>query len=624
MQVKNRIKFAATGSGLCSQGKVSEAELAWLAERAIGGAGLITASGTAPHPSGLWSRVQLPNWDDSHVPELTKIAQTIKRHGARACLQIVHAGRYASVPEEPVGPSEVAPRLSRFRRARALTREEIRMLIEAHGEAVRRAREAGFDAAEIGAMAGYLIASFLSPWTNRRADEYGGSLENRARFLVECVRSAKEKAGADYPLIVRMCGDERIEGGNTPEDMRKIARLVEEAGADAISVTVGWHESKAPSLTMEIPPGHWLYLAEGMKKVLNIPVSMAFRLNSPSIAEQAIEEGKLDFWEMSRPLIADPDLPNKLAQGREQDIAPCIACMQGCYSRVFYDQPVRCLINARAGRESDGRYEIRPSPVKKRVVVIGGGPGGLEAARVAALRGHEVTLCEKRARLGGQLELAARTPHRGELRQVINYLSIQLRKLGVKVMLEREVTAALVRQFEPDVVIVATGSVPVIPEVSGMERIQVVTAHQVLGDEVKVGARVVVWGGRQVGVQTAELLATQSKEVTIIEEAPKIGRDITIFDVWSFRLRLFQLGVKMLTNTTLKEVTPAGITVVREGKEEAIPADTLVVAKKMESNRKLWQDLQGEVDTLYAVGDCVAPRKAINAIHEGFRVGTQI
>lgn len=624
MELKNRIKFAATGSGLCSGGRVTEAELAWLAERAKGGAGLVTASGTAPHPSGLWSRVQLPNWEESHVPELRKIAETIRSYGAKACLQIVHAGRYASVPEEPVAPSPVAPTLSRFRKARALKREEIKMLVEAHGEAVRRAKEAGFDAAEIGAMAGYLIASFLSPWTNRRNDEYGGSLENRARFLLECVRSAKEKAGADYPVIVRMCGDERIEGGNTPEDLRRIAKLAEEAGADAISVTVGWHESRAPSLTMEIPPGHWLYLAEGMKRVLNIPVSMAFRLNSADIAERAIEEGKLDFWEISRPLIADPFLPEKLAQGREEEVAPCVACMQGCYSRVFYDQPVRCLINARAGREGDRDYEIRPAPLRKRIVVVGGGPGGLEAARVAALRGHEVTLYEKGATLGGQLELAARTPHRGELRKVIDYLSAQLRKLAVKVVLGQEVTPLLIKELKPDAVIVATGSVPVIPPIPGMQQMPVVAAHEVLSGRATVGTRIVVWGGRQIGVQTAELLATQGKQVTLVEESPKVGRDITIFDVWSFRLRLFQLGVKMLTSTSLKGVTAGGVTVVREGKEETIPADALVVAKKLEPNKKLWEELKGEVDAIYRVGDCVAPRKALNAIHEGFRVGAQI
>jgi 2,4-dienoyl-CoA reductase (NADPH2) len=624
MEVKNRIKFAATGTGLCSGGKVSDREIAWLVARAKGGAGLVTVSGTAPHPTGVWSQVQFPNWDDSHIFELRKLAGAIKEHGAKACLQIVHAGRYASTNEEPVGPSDIPPTLRRFQKVRALNLEEIKTLVEAHGEAVRRAKEAGFDAAEIGAMAGYLIASFLSPWTNKRTDQYGGSLENRARFLSECIKSAKKKAGADYPLLVRMCGDERIEGGNTPEDMKSIAKLLEEAGADAISITVGWHESRAPGLTMEIPPGHWLYLAEGMKRVLDIPVCMAFRLNSAEIAEQAIEDGKLDFWEMSRPLIADPELPNKLAQGREEDIASCIACMQGCYNRVFHDQPVRCLINARAGKEWDKSYEIRPSPVRKKVLVVGGGPGGLEAARVAALRGHDVTLYEKGPSLGGQLELASKTPHREEMGNAIKYLSSQIRKLGVKVVLQQEVTPALVRELKPQVVVVATGSIPVIPEIPGAQQGRIATAHEVLNGEVEVGPRVVVWGGRQIGVQTAEFLASQGKEVTIIEESPKIGRDITIFDVWGFRMRLSKLGVRMLTNSTLKEIALDGVTVVGEKGEQTVPADTVVVARKMRANNELREKLQGEVARLFAVGDCVAPRKAINAIHEGFRVGVQI
>lgn len=624
MEVKNRIKFAATGTGLCSGGKVTDREIAWLVERAKGGVGLVTVSGTAPHPTGVWSRVQFPNWDDSHIFELRKLAEAIKEHGVRACLQIVHAGRYASTEEGPVGPSEIPPTLRRFQKVRALNLEEIETLVEAHGEAVRRAKEAGFDAAEIGAMAGYLIASFLSPWTNKRTDQYGGNLGNRARFLSECIKNAKKKAGADYPLLVRMCGDERIEGGNTPEDMKRIAKLLEEAGVDALSITVGWHESRAPSLTMEIPPGHWLYLAEGMKRVLDIPVCMAFRLNSAEIAEQAVEAGKLDFWEMSRPLIADPELPNKLAQGREEDIAPCIACMQGCYNRVFHDQPVRCLINARAGKEWDKDYEIRPSPVRKKVLVVGGGPGGLEAARVAALRGHDVTLYEKGSSLGGQFKLASKTPDRGEIENAIKYLSAQLRKLGVKLVFQQEVTPALVRELKPQAVVVATGSIPVMPETPGAQHRNVVTAHEVLEGEVEVGSRVVVWGGRQIGVQVAEFLASQGKEVAIIEESPKIGRDITIFDVWGFRMRLSKLGVRILTNSTLKEIALDGVTVVSEKGEQTVLADTVVVARKMRANNELWEKLQGEVATLFAVGDCIAPRKAINAIHEGFRVGVQI
>jgi 2,4-dienoyl-CoA reductase (NADPH2) len=625
MEVKNRTKFAATGTGFCSEDrKVTDREIAWLVERAKGGVGLVTASGTAPHPTGVWSRVQLPNWDDSHIPELRKLADAIKEHGAKACLQIVHTGRYASIKEGPVGPSDTPSTLRRFQKVRALNLEEIETLVEAHGEAVRRAKEAGFDAVEIGAMAGYLIASFLSPWTNKRTDGYGGELGNRARFLVECIKSARKKAGAGYPLLVRMCGDERIEGGNTPEDMRSIAKLLEEAGVDAISLTVGWHESRAPGLTMEIPPGHWLYLAEGMKKVLDIPVCMAFRLNSAEIAEQAIEDGILDFWEMSRPLIADPELPSKLAQGREEDIAPCIACMQGCYNRVFHDQPVRCLINARAGKEWDKSYEIRPSPVRKKVLVVGGGPGGLEAARVAALRGHDVTLCEKGSSLGGQMKLASTTPYRGEMGNAIKYLSTQVRKQGVKLVFQQEVTPALVREMKPQVVIVATGSIPVIPEIPGAQHGQVVTAHEVLNGEVEVGPRVVVFGGRQIGVQTAEFLANQGKEVTIIEESSKIGRDITIFDVWGFRMRLSKLGVRVLTNSTPKEITLDGITVVSEKEEKTVPADTVVVAWKARANKELWENLKGDIAALFAVGDCVAPRKAINAIHEGFRVGVQI
>jgi 2,4-dienoyl-CoA reductase (NADPH2) len=626
MELKNRIKFAATGTGFCSEhGKITPQEIAWLVERAKGGAGLITTTGTSPHPTGVFSKVQPPNWDDCHIPELRKLAEAIKKHGAKACVQIVHTGRYASPEgEPPVGPSAVPSTVRRWQNVRELKPDEIKILVEAHGEAVRRAKVAGFDAAEIGAMAGYLIASFLSPWTNRRTDGYGGGLENRARFLLECIENAREKVGGDYPLLVRMCADERIEGGNTPEDMRTIAKLAEKVGVNAISLTVGWHESRAPGLTMDIPHGHWLYLAEGMKRVLNIPVCMAFRLNSPVIAERAIENGNLDFWEMCRPLIADPELPNKLAQGREEDIAPCIACMEGCYARIFNHQPVRCLINARAGREWDERYQIKLSATRKKVLIAGGGPGGLEAARVAAMRGHEVTLYEKGSTLGGQFDLASRPPYRQEIGDAIKYLSAQIRKLGVEVVLQQEVTPALVKETKPQVVVVATGSSPMIPKIPGMQHGPVVTAHSVLSGKVKVGARVVVWGGSQIGVETAELLASQGKKVTIVEESTKVGRDITIFDVWAVRMRLHKLGVKMLTTSVLREMVPGAVIVFGQDGEQTIPVDTVVVAKKLKANKELRESLEGEVNEIYSVGDCVAPRKAINAIHDGFRVGVQI
>ena len=626
MRLKNRTKFAATGTGFCWHDPEGAArEAAWLSEKAKGGVGLVTTSGTVPHPTGVWSPIQPLNWDDSHIPTMTRMAQAIKVNGAKACLQIVHAGRYAKSQGEPVGPSAVPSTLQRFREVRELDRGEIPELVEAHGEAVRRARDAGFDAAEIGAMAGYLIASFLSPWTNRRTDGYGGDLEARARFLLECVQSAREKAGSDFPLIVRMCADERMEGGNTPDDMRNVAKMLEQAGIDAISLTVGWHESRVPSLTMDIPQGHWLYLAEEMKRVLDIPVSMAFRLNSPEIAERAIEDGRLDIWEMCRPLIADPELPNKLAQGNEEGIVPCIACMQGCYARIFNDQPVRCFMNVRAGREWDRAYDIKPSPTKKRVLVAGGGPAGLEAARVAAIRGHEVTLHESSSSLGGQLRLAARSPHRGEMENAVRSLSDRVSRLGVTVVLEQEVTPDVVKRLRPDVVIVATGSTPVLPDITGAQHCRVVTAHEMLAGDVEAGLRVLIWGGRQIGVQTAEFLASSGREVTIVEESASLGRDVTIFDIWGFRTRLKDLGVKMFIKSTVREITPDGVVVATDqGEDEIVATDTLVVARKLRPNRGLWDALQGEVEELYAVGDCVAPRKAINAIHEGFRVGARI
>ncbi len=627
MTLKNRMKNASATTLYCTEdGRVTDREVAYLAERARGGAGLVTTG--AGHATS-WGRI-VPNMmlahDDGAVPGLSRLAGAIGDGGARSCFQILQCGRYAYGPGESVGPSALAPNVPRFQTPRELPTEAVGDVVAAYAEAARRGREAGFDSVEICSNAGYFLASFLNPATNHRTDKYGGSLENRARVLLETIDAVRRKVGADCPIICRICGDELSEGGNTPEDMRKIAQMAQEAGMDAISVSVGWHDSRVPAITSEVTSGHWLYLAEGMKKALRIPVLMAYRLNGPDVAERAIAEGKLDFWEMARPLFADPDLPRKLAEGRQEDIAPCVGCCQYCFDRLFDmpPQPVGCIVNPRMGFEGEDDYQVRPAAAKKRVIVVGSGPGGMEAARVAALRGHHVSLYEKEQSLGGQLPAASVSPAKGEIGNIVPYLSTQLKKAGVEVKLGVEVTPQTVAEAKPDVVILAAGASPVIPDIPGVGGSNVAPPLDVLGSVTGTGERVVVVGGGLIGCEAAEFLASKGKKVTITSRQPRIGHDIGSTTRWGVMLRMRKLGVVVEANMTAQEVTAEGVRFQREGETCFLEADTVILAGGMKANRELVGALDGKVADIRVIGDCVEPRRIGEAMKEGFLAGNKI
>jgi len=633
MEVKNRMKFASTTTNFANHdGTVNEKEINFIAERAKGGAGMVTVGGVYPHPLGKGYVGQLGASDDKFIPGLRNLAQVIRDHGAKSVCQIMHTARYAhpkkyGIGEMPVGPSAIQSPLRKFGESRALTKEEIKELVKLYGQAATRIKEAGFDAVEMRAHGGYLGASFLSPWSNKRTDEYGGSLENRARFVLEFIGEVRRTVGGDYPLIFRLNASELMEGGNSEEDLRRIAQMIEEAGINALSVTVGWHESPVPSITHEVPPGYWLYLAEGMKKVLNkIPVMMAYRLSKPELAEKAIAEGKLDFWEMSRPMLADPYLPQKVAEGRPEDIAPCVACNQGCMSKIFDDEPICCMINPRVGKEGDPKYQIKPAEKSKRVFVIGGGPAGLEAGKTAAQRGHRVTLFEKEAKLGGQLLIAALPPHKHELNSIREYLTHQVEKTGAEIKLGIEVTQELIKKEKPDAVILATGVLPLIPKVSGINGNNVISAEDVLGDSKKVGERVVVIGGEMVGCEAAELLADKGKNVTVVRRGEKMAVKVGPVQRGRLLTRLREKGVTLMPGVKKYEaITDEGLILVDgEGKKQTIRADTIVYAVGAKANKGLAEELEGKIPALYSIGDCVEPRDIMAAIDEGARVGCEI
>jgi len=632
LKVKNRMKFASTTTNFANHdGTVNDREVNFIAERAKGGAGLVTVGGAYPHPLGKGYIGQLGASDDKFIPGLSKLAQVIRENGAKSVCQIMHTARYAH-PEEygmggmPVGPSALKSPLRKFGECRALTIEEIKELVELYGQAARRIKAAGFDAVEMRAHGGYLGASFLSPWSNRRTDEYGGSLENRARFVLEFIGEVRKTVGDDYPLIFRLNASELMEGGNTEEDLQKIAQMTEQAGIDLLSLTVGWHESMTPSITHEVPPGYWLYLAEGMKEVLNIPVAMGYRLSKPELAEKAIAEDKLDFWEMCRPLIADPYLPTKVAEGRPEDIAPCIACNQGCMSKIFDDEEICCIINPRVGKEGDPRYQISPAEKSKKVFVVGGGPGGLEAARAAADRGHRVTLFEKETKLGGQLFIAAIPPHKHEINSTREYLVHQLEKSTAEIKVGVEMTPQFIEEERPDAVILATGIIPLTPQIPGIERTNIVSAEDILWSNKETGETLVVIGGEMVACETAELLADQGKKVIVVRRGAKMAVKVGPVQRGRLLTRLREKGVTLMPGVQkYEEITDEGLTLIdKEGNRQTIKADTIVYAIGMKANKALAEELEGKVPALYSIGDCVEPRDIMAAVDEGARVGCRV
>jgi 2,4-dienoyl-CoA reductase (NADPH2) len=489
------------------------------AERAKGGVGLIiTGALQTIYPSRKMGAGRVNLYNDSGIPKMKEWVKAIHDHGSKAAAQLATYNYWSrkgvEATAESVGPSSVVlPRegihpnysLAEYLPPdRELTLEEIGMIQEAVATAAFRARQAGFDAVQFQCFAGNLFHRFTNPFLNQRTDRYGGTVENRVRFMTESIALIKKKAGDDFPIICRIAGMDPIPWGQGVEYWKQIAALLEKAGVHALEIYPRWHESREPSVQMCVPRKVFVPVAEGIKKAVTIPVIANVRINDPLDAEQILASGKADFISMARPLIADPDLPNKAREGRIDDIRLCTACCR-CYDDVFSDRFMSCAVNPQAGRERE--YALQQAPKAKKVFVLGGGPAGMEAARVAALRGHRVTLFEAKDKLGGQLLYAAIPPHKEELKTTISYLTAQLEKLKVRVKLNTAPTAEEIAEGKPDAVIIATGAIPHIPDWEGIAGPNVVTTIDVLAERKPTGQNVVILGSGLTGCETAEFLA---------------------------------------------------------------------------------------------------------------------
>lgn len=623
MTLKNRIVMSPIYTGYATAtGEVTDRLIRYYVERALGGTGLIVIEFTTIDPLGSAFPNMLSIYDDKVIPGLKRLTNAVHKAAAKIAMQIAHSGRRTHstvIGAQPVAPSAIPQPGGEI--PRELTGEEIADLIRAFGRGAYRVKESGFDAVMIHMAHGYLIQQFLSSLSNKRTDAYAGDLANRTRFALEVLQQVRKEVGPRFPILSRIVGDEYVPGGFTLDEAKEFAKMLERQGVDALNVSGGSgmsHQMIVPPTS--IPRGVHVRLAAEVKKVVSIPVAAVGRL-TPTLGEQILKEQKADLIVMGRGLIADPEAPKKAKEGRIREIKPCIACHQGCTDRIWKHLPVSCLVNPKVGREAD--YPIDRAKKPKKVMIIGGGPAGLEAAIISAERGHRVILYEKE-RLGGQLNIASIPPGKQDLQELREKLISLVKKNKVAVKM-RNADEKTIEREKPDAVIVATGSVPLVPELPGIHGKNVVTAWDVLRGKFKMGKRVVIVGGGQVGCETADFLAEKGCRVTLIEMMKEVAVDMPGTPRKVLLESLKRKGVEIRTLSTLKEIRKKEVIFDRSGVTERIKGvDQVVLAMGAQHQEFSIGKAFAIGSKAFFIGDCMKPRKAFDAIQEGFEVGYQI
>ena len=693
LELRNRIVMSPMGSNLAEKdGHLGERIKRYSEERARGGVGLIIVGvGAIAFPAGACNPNQVAISDDVYLPGLTDLADRIHRHGAKLAIQLQHAGKVATqdmgagrplwvpsalppkvgdlfddlTPEEVGGVTEYFSRPGAKLRFHEMSKGDIAELVGMFAAAADRVRRAGFDAVEIHAAHGYIVSSFLSPASNKREDEYGGPLENRSRLLTEVIRAVKDRAGADFPVWCRLDAKEfRTENGITALEGRRAAELAEAAGADAIHVSAYADPTTGVAFT-DAPLVHevcgYVPLAEGIKKRVEVPVIAVGRIE-PEEAEAILKAGKADFIAMGRKLLADPELPAKLAEGLPEDVRPCIYCYT-CVGKIFLNQSNCCAVNPATGREAE--FEIEPAETPRRVLVIGGGPAGMEAARVAALRGHRVTLCEKSGRLGGTLLFSSLVYEANG--RLAEYLERQVRELPIDLRLDQEVTPRFVMEQKPDVILLAVGAGPRDPAIPGEDRPHVLAGGDLralltgsdkqvaeaklsrrqraivgvggllgVADHISraraltrrwmpMGKRVAIIGGGLVGVELAEFLCERGREVCVLEEGKTLAVEMALPRRWRALHGLRQHGVALRTGVRVEEITDEGVVYTApDGARNTALVDTVIVATSPGKNLDLAEELEELGVEMHRLGDCQGIGYIEGAMMDAARIAREI
>lgn len=629
VELKNRYIVPAMGSHLGeSNGQVSQRTIDYYTARAKGGYGLIVTEFTCVDPVGMALPGQLGIWDDSFIEGHKRLTQEIHKNDGVIFCQLHHAGRlsYSMVTgNQPVAPSSVASPANK-EIPRELSTEEVYQLIKKFVDAAVRAKEAGYDGVELHGAHQYMIAQFMSPYSNKRLDEFGGHFHNRMRFPTEIIKKIKENCGKDFPVSIRISAEESEHDSWSVREARKAAKMLEEAGADVISVSIGgaYGTSYKTLAPQALPPGFNASNSAFIKEVLKVPVIVTGRIVDPYVAEDIISSGSADLVSLGRPSLAEPEFPNKVKENRIDEIIPCVACLQRCAEaggRDEWDTGASCTYNPFTGKE--GIMKFNPPEVKKKIAIIGAGPAGLETAWVAAKRGHCVTVFDKADVPGGQIAFGARPPYKQELLKAVQTYITLGKKYGVTYKFGEEANLQTVADFNE--VVLATGGEPISPPLEGIEEADVVQAIDILAGRKLAGDRVIIIGGGQVGAETGEMLANQNRQVTIVEMKDAIAQEEHQDVRFLLIERLKKYGVNMLTKTKVKALSKDRVVVEKEGIEETLSGfDTIILAAGVKSHNPLEKTMKEAGKKTHVIGDANKPGDITDAIYEGAKLGLSI
>jgi len=655
-ELKNRIIMGAMHTRLEQMPDGSARLATFYAERARGGVGLIITGGHAPNEAGHLEANGPILSDESQLEDHKTVTKAVHKAGGRIALQILHAGRYGATLDT-VAPSALRAPISPLT-PRALETDEVEQTIKDFAYCAVLAQQAGYDGVEIMGSEGYLINQFTALRTNKRDDEWGGSIDKRQRFPVEIVKAIRGATGENFALIYRLSALELVPGGANGEEIISLAKKIEQAGADIISTGIGWHEARIPTIAYMVPRGAWSFVARRIKQAVSIPVVGANRLNTPETVESLLADEACDLAYLARPLLADPDFVNKAAKGQRDEINVCIACNQACLDYIFKGRTATCLVNPRAGFEDE--MQIMPTKTPKRIAVIGGGAAGMAAASITGRRGHEVTLYEAGEQLGGQLRLARNVPGKQEFDELLRYFDKQLARGNVTVKTGIVADAAALQKEDFDEIIIATGVTPRKIEIEGGEHSCVVSYPQILSGEKQAGERVAIVGAGGIGFDVADFLSNPIKnndkpidaffkkwgvdtglhssgglcadgaspsqsprQITLLQRTPgKPWRSLGFTTGWALMRDLKQRGVKILTGVRYEHIDNDGLHIVLNDEQMTVPIDTLIICAGQESATSLYQELLTLNVSPHIIGGAASSSEldALRAISQGYRL----